>query len=226
MRGKISWCAALIVVLATAGPQAQDKRSELGFNLGYTGSEGVSATDIVDGARLDARVSNKSSFSWNFDYAYFVNEKLEIGGLFAQQNSELQFSAANGAFISVPENWNVNNIQATVAYNTGTSQSKARFYLLGGLGVTRYTSKDLTLGNGDVFETDGATKFATTWGTGVKFYAAPGFGMKMGVRWTPTALGSLSDNWLCGPFANCVVVDKDRTWARQLEVAVGALVRF
>ena len=226
MQKQIVWSAALSIVLATSAAQAQEKRSELGFNLGYTGSEGVNATDIVDGARFDAEIKNKSSFSWNFDYGYFVNEKVEIGALFAQQNSELQFFAQNGAFITVPENWNVNNIQATVAYNTGTSQSKARFYLLGGLGVTRYTSKDLTLGNGDVFETDGATKFATTWGTGVKFYPAPGFGMKMGVRWTPTALGSLTDNWLCGPFDNCEVVDKDRTWARQLEVAVGALVRF
>ena len=226
MQKQVVWSAALTLVLVASAAQAQEKRSELGFNLGYTGSEGVNATDIVDGARFDVGVSNKSSFSWNFDYGYFVNEKFQIGALFAQQNSELQFSAANGAFVTAPENWNVNNIQATFTYNTGTSQSKARVYLLGGLGVTRYTSKDLTLGNGDVFETDGATKFATTWGGGIKFYPAPGFGMKMGVRWTPTALGSLSDNWLCGPFDNCEVVDKDRTWARQLEVTVGALVRF
>ena len=226
MQNKIVWPAALIIALVTSAAQAQERRSEFGFNLGYTGSEGVSATDIVDGARIDVHVSNKSSFSWNLDYGYFVNEKVEIGALFAQQNSELQFAAQNGAFVTAPENWNVNNIMATFTFNTGTSQSKARVYLLGGFGVTRYTSKDLTGPNGVTFETDGASKFASTWGGGMKFYPAPGFGMKMGLRWTPTALGSLTDNWLCGPYDNCEVVDKDRTWARQLEVTVGALLRF
>ena len=225
MQGKI-WSAALIIVLVTSAAQAQEKRSEFSLNAGYTGSEGINATDIVDGARFDVEIKPKSSFSWNVDYGYFVNEKFQIGAVFAQQNSQLQFFAQNGAFVTVPENWNVNNFQATFAYNTGTYQSKARVYLLGGLGVTRYTSKDLEGPNGLTFELDGASKFATTWGGGVKFYPAPGFGMKMGVRWTPTALGSLTDDWLCGPFDNCEVVDKDRTWARQLEVAVGALVRF
>ena len=225
MQGKI-WSAALIVVLVASAAQAQEKRSELGFNVGYTGSEGFTATDIVDGVRFDAGIAPKSSFSWNFDYNYFVNEKFQIGGVFAQQNSELQFSAQNGAFVTVPENWSVNNLQAIFTFNTGTSATKARVYLLGGLGVTRYTSKTLQLQNGQTFETDGANKFATTWGGGVKLYPAPGFGMKIGVRWTPTPLGSLTDDWLCGPFANCQVVDLDRTWARQLEVAFGALVRF
>ena len=226
MQTRIICSAALIVVLGTSAAHAQEKRAELGFNMGYTGSEGFTGTDIVNGAPFDAGISYKSSFSWNFDFGYFANEKVEIGAVFAQQNSELQFSAQNGAFVTVPENWNVNNIQGTVAYNTGTSQSKARIYFLGGLGVTRYTSKDLLGPNGQTFETRGATKFATTWGAGVKLYPAPAFGMKLGVRWTPTALGSLTDDWLCGPFGNCEVVDVDRTWSRQLEVAVGALLRF
>ena len=83
----------MTIVLVTSVAQAQEKRSELGFNLGYTGSEGFNATDIVEGAQFDVGVSNKSSFSWNIDYGYFVNEKFQIGALFAQQNSELQFSA-------------------------------------------------------------------------------------------------------------------------------------
>ena len=143
MQGKIGWFATLLLCLVTSAAQAQEKRSELGFNVGYTGSEGLNATDIVDGVEFDAGIAPKSSFSWNIDYGYFVNENVQIGALFAQQNSELQFSARNGAFVTVPENWNVNNIQATVAYNTGSFDSKVRVYVLCGLGVTRYTSKDL-----------------------------------------------------------------------------------
>lgn len=226
MHGKIATFAAIILVLATTGAEAQEKRSELGINAGYTGSEGLNATSLVSGAPIDVEFKPKSSFSWNIDYGYFVNEKVQIGGLFAQQNSQMQFFAQNGAFVTVPENWNVNNYQFTVAFNTGTFESKARVYLLGGLGLTRYTSLDLEGTNGVTFETDGATKFASTWGGGVKFYPAPGFGLKMGVRWTPTALGTLTDDWLCGPYNNCEVVDLDRTWSRQLEVTVGGVFRF
>ena len=51
-------------------------------------------------------------------------------------------------------------------------------------------------------------------------------GMKVGLRWTPTALGSLTDDWLCGPYANCEVVDVNRSWFRQLEFAVGGFLCF
>jgi hypothetical protein len=89
MQRTIVWSAPLIIMLATSAAQAQDKRAEVGFNLGYTDSEGVTATDVFNGARFDAGIDPKSSFSWNIDFGYFANEKIEIGGLFAQQNSHM-----------------------------------------------------------------------------------------------------------------------------------------
>lgn len=220
MLKRIVWFAAFIVLTAAVA-QAQEPRTELGFNLGYTTSEGLKATDVFNNVNYGVGLKPKSSFSWNFDLGHFVSPKIEIGGLFAQQNSQLQFNNASGAFKTVPKNWNVNNIDGTVAFNTGNFDSKARFYVLGGLGFTRYTSQTIDLQNpilvngGSVssFEIRGATKFNTTWGAGAKFYPAPKFGLKMGVRWTPTALGSLSDEWLCGPYLNCAVIDKDRIYS-------------
>ena len=226
MRRQIVWSATFIIMLAASAVQAQEKRAELGFNLGYTGSEGVTATDVVSGLQFDVGIDPKSSFSWNLDFGYFASEKVQVGFLFAQQNSQIEFFAQNGAFRTIPQNWNVNNIQGTVAYNTGTFDSKTRVYFLGGLGVTRYTSQDFQGPNGVPFELRGATKFATTWGGGVKFYPAPALGLKVGVRWTPTALGSLTDEWLCGPYFNCEVIEVNRTWSRQLEFAVGGFLRF
>ena len=226
MQSRIVWSAALIVGLVTSAAHAQEKRAELGFNLGYTGSEGVTATDVLPGARFDAGVDAKSSFSWNLDFGYFATENIQIGALFAQQNSEQEFFAQNGAFRTVPGNWNVNNFQGTFAYNTGSFESKTRVYFLGGLGFTRYTSNTFEGPNSQEFEIRGATKFATTWGAGLKFYPASAAGLKAGVRWTPTALGSLTDDWLCGPYNNCEVVDVDRSWSRQLEFTVGGFLRF
>jgi opacity protein-like surface antigen len=226
MQKQIVWSATLIMVLATSAAQAQEKRAELGFNLGYTGSEGVTATDVVAGARFDTGIDPKSSFSWNLDFGYFVTEKVEVGALFAQQNSQMEFFAQTGAFRTIPQNWNVNNFQGTVAYNTGTFESKTRVYFLGGLGFTRYTSQDFQGPNALPFEIRGASKFASTWGAGVKFYPAPAFGMKLGLRWTPTALGSLTDDWLCGPYGGCEVVEVNRSWSRQLEFTTGGFLRF
>jgi hypothetical protein len=50
--------------------------------------------------------------------------------------------------------------------------------------------------------------------------------MKVGLRWTPTALGSLTDDWLCGPYGSCEVVEVNRNWSRQLEFTTGGFLRF
>jgi hypothetical protein len=89
MQKQIVWSATLIIVLASSAAQGQEKRAELGFNLGYTGSEGVTATDVVSGARFDAGIDPKSFFSWNFDFGYFATEKVEVG-------RACTFSAASG----------------------------------------------------------------------------------------------------------------------------------
>ena len=63
MQRTIVCSAAVTLMLAASAAQAQDKRAEIGFNLGYTGSEGVTATDVVGGARFDVGIDPKSSFS-------------------------------------------------------------------------------------------------------------------------------------------------------------------
>jgi opacity protein-like surface antigen len=116
----------------------------------------------------------------------------------------------------------------TFAYNTGYYKSTTRFYVLGGLGLTRYGNVTLKTIDGKDAQIGGRGKFATTWGAGVKYRVNPMVGLKGQIRYTPTNIKDTADDWLCSPYwpATCTAGGVNHQFASQLEFSVGALLRF
>ena len=222
MLRKSVWAAAL-VVLSASGAYASDPRAEASLNLGYTGSNGIQSTEINPSAAF-FEIRPKSSFFWGIDFGYFVNDRFEIGALYAIQKSGLQYTTPKG-FKDVGEGFDVQNIMGTFTFNTGDMRSRTRFYLLGGFGATRFGNVTIIDDNGSTSQVGGKSKFATTWGAGVKMYPSDRIGWKLGIRWTPTNLGDTADEWICGG-GTCLVTGTNTQYSHQVEFSGGVTIRF
>jgi hypothetical protein len=214
---------ASFVALAASPSWAQDPRVEIGASAGWTFSDGVSGDAVLaqDGNRYNT-IDPDDSFSYSLDIGFFVNENVEIGGLFAQQKSKM---VIGGTATRELGDWSVDNYHGTVTYNFGDADSKARPYFLGGLGVTRYGSLGFTGAAGQAREIGGESQFSTTWGLGVKVYPGKNVGIKLGVRWTPTYIKSDAEGWWCDPYWGCYVVG-DAQYSNQFEFTGGLTFRF
>jgi opacity protein-like surface antigen len=219
-----------VVVLAAAAAQAQeDKRGELGLFLGTTSSSGISSNDVtpLDQPAVFVEAKPKNGFTWGADLNYFVNERFQVGALYSIQKSDLQFTVGS-AWTNVGQGLDVQNMMGTVTFNTGSFDSKTRFYILGGLGATRYGNVTLANINGENVQIGGKSKFATTWGAGLKFYPSPKIGAKAQVRYTPTNIKDTADEWLCAPYhpASCAAGGVNHQYASQWEFTGGVFLRF
>ena len=98
--------------------------------------------------------------------------------------------------------------------------------MFGGLGATNYSSVEFTSAAGAALETGSNTQFSSTWGAGVKLFPSAGaFGIRAGVRWTPTFIKSDAEGWWCDPYWGCYVVG-DTQYSNQLEFSGGITLRF
>ena len=228
MLRRIVWSVAFIV-LAAAAAQAQEKRGEFGLFLGTTSSTGISSNDVTpaDTPAVFVEAKPKNGFTWGADVNYFVNEKFEVGALYSIQKSDLQFTVGT-AWKNVGEGLDVQNMMGTVTFNTGSFDSKTRFYILGGLGATRYGNVTLANINGENVQIGGKSKFATTWGAGVKYYPSPKVGVKGQVRYTPTNIKDTADEWVCAPYypTTCAAGGVNHQYASQWEFTGGVFLRF
>ena len=214
---------ASFVALAASAGWAQDHRIELGVAGAWTQSDGVTGGPVLGGdGFLYNSIEPKDAFSFSIDLGYFVNDNVEVGGLFSQQMSKMVIS---GAVVRELGDWNVSNYHFFAAYNTGESDSKARFYFLGGLGATHYGGVGFTAVNGQERSIGGNTQFSTTWGAGVKLYPGSNVGLKLGARWTPTYIKSDAEGWWCDPYWGCYVVG-DAQYSNQIEFSGGLSFRF
>jgi hypothetical protein len=211
------------VALVASASWAQEHRVELGGAAGWTFSDGVTGDGVLAG---DGNVYNsiepKDSFSYSLDIGFFVTPNIEIGGLFSQQKSKMVFGGTAALELA---DWSVDNYHGTFTYNFGDSDSKARFYLLGGAGVTRYGSIGFTGLAGQAREIGGQSQFSTTWGAGVKVYPGKNVGLKLGMRWTPTYIKSDAEGWWCDPYWGCYVVGNAQ-YSNQFEFTGGLSLRF
>jgi len=219
---KTVWLAS-IVTLATATAWAQEPRVEVSATAGWTFSDGVSgeAFRAPDGNLYD-RIDPKDSFSWGAQIGFLVSENVEVGFLFNQQQSKLVLGGQATREIG---DQSIYNYHGYVAYNFGYGDSTVRPYLMGGLGATQYASFGFTGADGEQREIDGSTRFSTTWGAGVKVFPSPSFGIRAGVRWTPTYIKSDAAGWWCDPYWGCWVVG-DAQYSNQWELAGGVTLRF
>lgn len=125
--------ALLALTLVAAPVWAQDHRVEIGFNGGYSLSEGVSVNaDTVEGLLID-EVNPKSGSSWGLNLNVYASEQVQFGFLFGQQSSTLELKPS-GAFQKFDvSDMKVNNYHGTFTYNFGYGDAPIRPFIFGGL---------------------------------------------------------------------------------------------
>jgi opacity protein-like surface antigen len=219
---------AVLTLAASSAVAADEPRIELSLNLGGTASSGINSNEVAPSGQSPVymEVRPKNGFSFGGDLGYFLTEKIQVGALYSNQKSELQFTGPN-SWVQVGEGLDVQNYMGTVAFHTGDFWQRTRFYVLGGIGATRYGNVTILGINGSAV-VGGRTKFASTWGVGVKHTPNDRLGVKLGVRWTPTYLGETADEWVCSPYwpQECSVSGTNSQFAHQIEGSVGVMIRF
>jgi opacity protein-like surface antigen len=120
--------------------------------------------------------------------------------------------------------WSINSYHGYFGYNFFEDDAMVRPYILGGLGATSFGSVDYStaLRSGTV---NGETQFSTTWGAGVKFYASPNVGARVGLQWTPTYIKSDAAGYWCDPWWGCYLVG-DPQYSNAFDISGGVVFRF
>jgi opacity protein-like surface antigen len=209
-------CISGIAVVASA----QDYKVEASGFFGYTFSEGVPIDPVSIGGSTYNEINPTSGYSYGFTFGVFFTENMEIEFEWTRQDSSLEAKGNRGK--TEFAKMKVNNYHANFVYNWGDEDGGVRPYLFGGLGATQYDPGDV-MGR----QIDGATKFSSTWGGGVKIYPARNVGVKAGLRWTPTYIKSEPGGIWCSPYWpwGCYVV-ADTQYSNQLEFSGGITFRF
>jgi hypothetical protein len=206
----------------TITPISAQKVEVSGF-AGWAFSDGVSATTAVlapDGNVYD-RIDPKDSGIYGFSIGVIPAGNAEFGFLYSYQGTKLLLGGTNEREIG---DMGVSTYHGYFGYNWGETDAKVRPYAFFGLGATTFGDVDFTF-NGVGRTISGATRFSTTWGGGVKVFPAPHFGVRAGIRMTPTYIKSDSAGWWCDPFWGCYVVG-DTQYSNQVELSGGVTVRF
>jgi hypothetical protein len=220
MKRILVW-AGLLVITAGAPAFAQAHVEISGF-AGWVFSDGVSGDPALgqDGQIYD-RVDPKDSANFGFSVGVLASENAEVGFMYARQDTALVAGGTNEKEFG---DMAVTNYHGYFAYNWGSADSAVRPFFFGGLGAT--TFGDVTGTVLGVTRTFGSeTQFSTTWGAGVKFYPAPGFGIRIGAHWTPTYIKSDAGGWWCDPWYGCYLVGNAQ-YSNQFQLNGGVTVRF
>lgn len=205
----------LSLILASQWIVAQENKFELNGLVGYTFSEGFDTEAQEEGDRI----SPKRSFSYGLGMDYFFTENFALGFNFGQQASTLRARLENFEGLDITD-MKVNNFHAILTYNFLEEDEILRPFIFGGIGATGYSPADI--GEHSI---EGATRFSTTWGGGVKYYTSEHLGFRAGIRWTPTYINSESSGIFCSPHWDCWILDKSN-FSHQFEFNVGIVARF
>ncbi|GMR22140.1 MAG: hypothetical protein BMS9Abin37_0468 [Acidobacteriota bacterium] len=214
---------ALILTLALGTMvSAQDTRIEISPFFGYTLSEGFTVNpNTVAGIIVD-KVNPTSGISYGVMFNVNVNENMQVGFLYDNQESNLELKGRGVLGKVNAADLKVRNYHGIFTYNWGDSRDSTRPYIFGGLGATQYSPGDV-MG----FAIDGETKFSSTWGGGVKFFASPHFAINIMGRWTPTYIKSDPGGIWCSPYwpGGCWQLSEP-DYSNQLQFAGGVTFAF
>jgi OprF membrane domain len=217
---KLQWLVALGTLVWVSPELAQERRAEVSVLVGWAWSEGVDADPVVTGdGNVYNRVDPKDAFKWGLSGGVLVTEGAEVGFQFGQQRTTLQAKGTNTADVG---DMTVDTYHGYFAYNFFEADAMVRPYLMGGLGATHFSPVDYTRRNGQPGTIGCVTRLSTTWGAGVKLYASPNVGARLGVQWTPTYIKSDAVGWWCDPFWGCYVVGNAQ-YSNQFDVSGGIL---
>ena len=208
--------------LAAAPGLAQEARFEIASLAGWTSSDGVTGAAVtVPGTGTFSGIEPGDAFSWGVSAGYFVSDTVSLELQYDRQESQL---AVFGTADLVVGDMAVENYHGLIAYHFGARQARVRPFVFGGLGATRYGELAWSAGQ-EPRTIGGDTRFSTTWGAGVKLWAARSVGIRLQGRWTPTYIKSDSAGWWCDPYWGCYVLSEAQ-YANQLELSAGVALRF
>lgn len=214
-----------MMTLAFASTTAAQGRVEISGWGGYTLSEGINVdpNTVVGVLVREVNPTSGPSYGVSFNVAVDDDGAMMVGFLWNTQESNLELKGAGGGIGKVEvTDMKVRNYHGIFTYNFGDSRDSMRPYIFGGLGATQFSPGDIM-----EFSVDGSTKFSSTWGGGVKFFASDNIGINLGARWTPTYIKSDPGGIWCSPYwpgACWVVPNPD--YANQLEFTGGVTLRF
>jgi opacity protein-like surface antigen len=168
------------------------------------------------------RVDPQDSFKWGFMGGFLATPNVEVGFQFGQQLTRLEAGGTSTVEIG---DLTVNTYHGYVAYNFGEEDAPLRPYVMGGMGATSFSSVDFTTRAGAPGTINGETQFSTIFGAGVKFFANPNVGARVGIQWIPTYIKSDAGGWWCDPFWGCYLVG-DPQYSNQWDFSGGITFRF
>jgi opacity protein-like surface antigen len=213
---KSSSILAVSFLAFAASAFAQDKRVEINPFFGYTFGDGVTVNPILIGGEIYNAVNTTDGYAFGIHFGVFVTENVEVGFLWARQDSVLEVEGTTTTELATMP---ISNYHGTFTYNFGESDAQARPFVFGGLGATTYSPEDV---NG--VSVDGESQFSSTWGGGVKIYPSPNVGVSVMARFTPTYIKSDPAGYWCGYYGCYTLVDTQ--YANQFEFSGGVSFRF
>ncbi len=211
-----------LLVIAAGHPAFAQARVEISGFAGFVFSDGVSgdATLGLDGNIYD-RIDPKDGANFGFSAGVLVNDNAEVGFIYARQLSNL---VAGGTTDREVGDMAVSTYHGYFGYNWGEADAVVRPFFFGGLGATTFGEVTGVLA-GQTRTITSETQFSTTWGAGVKIFPAPGFGLRVGMHWTPTYIKTDAGGWWCDPWYGCYLVGNSQ-YSHQWQFNGGITVRF
>jgi hypothetical protein len=222
---RVSWLVTLAALVWAVPASAQQPRGEISVLVGWSIADGVSGDPVVTGdGEIFDRIDPKDSFKWGLMGGVLLGDygNAEVGFMWQQALSKLE---AGGTTTLEIGDMAINSYHGYFSYNFFEDDAMVRPYILGGLGATSFGSVDYTRRNGATGTIGGETQFSTTWGTGVKFYASPNVGARVGIQWTPTYIKSDAAGWWCDPWYGCYLVG-DPQYSNAFDISGGVIFRF
>lgn len=218
-------CSLMVVLMvAVAGQNLFAQSVEITPFYGYTFSEGINfdsqtvVNPLTENSTVVDELVPKSGFSYGAQIDYLVTGHFAVGFQFSDQFSELQVGTERGDLVLT--DMNVRNYHGVFTFNF--AEEGLIPYLSIGLGATQYSFDKF---NGNSIE--GATKFSSTVGVGVKLMTSEHIGVRLAGRWTPTYISSDPVGIWCSPYwpGGCWVVG-DANYSHQFELSGGIVFRF
>ncbi len=214
----------VVLMVAVAGQTLFAQSVEITPFYGYTFSEGISfdpqtvVNPLTENSTVVDKLVPKSGFSYGAQIDYLVTGHFAVGFQFSDQLSELQVGTEHEDLVLT--DMNVRNYHGVFTFNFAEEGLIPYFFI--GLGATQYSFDKF---NGNSIE--GATKFSSTVGAGLKLMTSEHFGVRLNGRWTPTYINSDPVGIWCSPYwpGGCWVVGK-ANYSHQFELSGGFVFRF
>ena len=212
----------VLIAAATTSTSAQSGKVEVGGNLGWVFSDGVSGQPILAGdGNLYDRVDPKDSALFGFNVGVLVTDQVELGFLYGLQKSKLEIDGTNQREVG---DFSITGYHGYIAYNFGEADAPLRPFFLFGLGATNFGSIDVDIA-GAPRTIAGETQFSTTIAGGLKYFFNPHVAAKFTARLTPTYIKTDPGGWWCDPYWGCYTV-ADAKYANQFQFNGGLTIRF